>query len=201
MANAVLSSIPSYGMEIQWYPQFVCNFLDKTVRNFIWKGHKEKGMHMVNWKTITKPCRWGGLGVRVARNQNIVLLGKLIWELISTPDKLWVSVMNGKYGKAGSLLDPKKSRGSNIWNSIMKALDVLQEGFQIKIGDGKTSFWYEPWLLKGPFCERLWVVDIHDIELKIKDVLMDGKWNLDMLYTPLPEEVKQGILGLTPRLV
>lgn len=66
LANAVLTSIPSYGMQTQWYPQHICDAPDNTVRNFIWKGHSEKGMNMVSWKTITRPRKQGGLGVRVA---------------------------------------------------------------------------------------------------------------------------------------
>lgn len=42
LANVVLTSIPSYGMQIQWFPQSVSNQLDKTVRNFIWKGYSER---------------------------------------------------------------------------------------------------------------------------------------------------------------
>lgn len=40
----------------------------------------------------------------------------------------------------------------------------------MKIGDGKTSFWYEPWVMKTPLCAQVWAVDIHDINLCIKDV-------------------------------
>lgn len=34
-------------------------------------------------------------------------------------------------------------------------------------------FQYAPWVLKEPLCEVVWAVDIHDTELKIKDMLLD----------------------------
>lgn len=35
LTNAVLSAIPSYGMQIQWLPQSVCDGLDRTSIHFI----------------------------------------------------------------------------------------------------------------------------------------------------------------------
>jgi hypothetical protein len=37
--------------------------------------------------------------VRCSRSQNTALLGKLIWELLQAPDKLWVSLFNDRYLK------------------------------------------------------------------------------------------------------
>lgn len=72
----------------------------------------------------------------------------------------------------------------------MKALSVLEEGFQLKIGEGNTSLWYDPWVLKERLCDIVWAVNIHDVELKINDVFKEGEWKLEQLYTPLPEEVR-----------
>lgn len=36
LTNAVISFIPSYGMQIQWYPQGVCDKLDRLAHDFIW---------------------------------------------------------------------------------------------------------------------------------------------------------------------
>lgn len=98
-------------------------------------------------------------------------------------------------------MDGKSKRGSGVWNSILKATDVLKEGFQIKIGDGNTSIWYEPWVFKQWLCELVWAMDIHDLELRIKDIFIDGEWQLERLYTILPEEARTVILSHKPRLV
>jgi len=36
----------------------------------------------------------GGLGIRSARDANISLLGKLVWDLIQKNDKLWVHMLS-----------------------------------------------------------------------------------------------------------
>jgi hypothetical protein len=105
LANAVISSFPSYHMQIQWLLQGMCDDLDKTVRRFIWKGTGDSGMHLVGWDKISQPRRYGGLGVRVARLQNLSLLRKLIWEVLNTPDELWVRLMTEKYLKGRSIFN------------------------------------------------------------------------------------------------
>jgi hypothetical protein len=35
LASSVLSSIPSYFMQINWLPQSICDSIDQTTRNFI----------------------------------------------------------------------------------------------------------------------------------------------------------------------
>jgi hypothetical protein len=92
LANSVISSLPSYNMQINWLPQGMCDDLDKTVRRFIWRGSGDTGMHLVGWDKITQPRRLGGLGIRIARLQNVSLLGKLVWEILNSPGKLWVKL-------------------------------------------------------------------------------------------------------------
>jgi hypothetical protein len=152
LANAVISSIPTYHMQTQWLPQGMCDDLDRTVRRFIWKGTGDSGMHLVSWEKITQPRRSGGLGVRSARLQNVSLLGKLIWEVLNAPDKLWVKLMGEKYLKGQSIFNVPVSGGSTVWNSINKALNLLKDGFTMKIGDGNSKFWYDLWVLKEKLC-------------------------------------------------
>jgi len=37
LLSSVLSSIPSYYMQISWFPQSICENIDQTTRNFIWR--------------------------------------------------------------------------------------------------------------------------------------------------------------------
>lgn len=95
---------------------------------------------MVSWKEITKPTRRGGLGVRIARYQNVSLLGKLIWELLSGSNKLWVKVLQDKYMKDCSIFGTHRRNGSSTWLGILKALPHLQGGFSYEIGKGGYQF-------------------------------------------------------------
>jgi len=88
LATSVLTSIPSYVMQINWLPQSICDSIDQTTRNFIWRGTNNKGIHLVNWKKISLPKNLGGLGVRAAREANTSLLGKLVWDMVQSTNKL-----------------------------------------------------------------------------------------------------------------
>lgn len=70
LANAVLSSLPAYGMHVQWFPQYACDAIDKKNKSFLWKGNKERGIHMVKWDTIMRSRGHGSLGVRITQNKN-----------------------------------------------------------------------------------------------------------------------------------
>lgn len=78
LASSVLTTIPSYYMQISWLPQSVCNQIDKISRDFIWKGSQNKGVNLVNWQRVSLPKSLGGLGIRTAREANTSLLGKLV---------------------------------------------------------------------------------------------------------------------------
>lgn len=52
-------------------------------------------------------------------------------------------------------------------------------------------------MFKTPICGQIPYVDIHDTGLKIKDVWNGNNWNLNMLYTPLPDEIRDRIYSIT----
>lgn len=94
---------------------------------------------MVRWDTVTRPRKFGGLLVRKSREQNVALLGKLVWEIKLSQDKLWVQVLQVIYLSNDHILVVKKKEGSSTGSAITKALDILQEGFKFKIGSGDTN--------------------------------------------------------------
>jgi len=55
LASSVLSSIPSYYMQITWLPQNICDLIDKTICDFIWKNANHKGLNLVSWDKIARP--------------------------------------------------------------------------------------------------------------------------------------------------
>ncbi|KAK2441392.1 hypothetical protein QL285_012694 [Trifolium repens] len=149
LVKSTLNSIPNYYMQIAWLPQATCDFIDRTARNFLWKGSSTTGMHLVGWDKITKPKKLGGLGIRKAREANTSLLGKLVWNIHQNNDALWEQVLKHKYLKEETLLNTTKKPGSVTWNAIMKALLALKEGFQFRLGNGNSSFWFTNWSGSG----------------------------------------------------
>lgn len=121
LASSVLTSIPSYYMQVCWLPQAICDQIDKISRDFIWKGTQNKGINLVNWHKVSTPKALGGLGVRSAREANTALLGKLIWDIQQDTYKLWVQVLKHKYNIKENFLNLTHKAGSPTWGAISKA--------------------------------------------------------------------------------
>jgi len=84
-------------MQINWLPQSICDSIDKTTRNLLWKGTDNKGINLVNWHKVSSPKNLGGLGIRTTRETNTSLLGKLVWDMVQSSNKLWVRLLSNKY--------------------------------------------------------------------------------------------------------
>ena len=106
--------------------------------------HLERRVHLVKWNTITRKRKNGGLGVRVARFQNVALLTKLIWDILHHPNKLWVQVSGSKYpwDDFDDIFDYKRSY---LVTSLSHAYNLINGGFQLQVGKGECSFWHDPW--------------------------------------------------------
>lgn len=64
------------------------------------------------------------------------------------------------------------------------------------MGRGDVSLWYEKWLDRGPICNLLPYVSIHDINFRLRDVFHDGEWHFERLATQLPMDVQLEIRSL-----
>lgn len=177
-----------------WIPQGICDDIDASIQRFIWKGTTARGIHLVGWESITQLKERGCLGLRKDRDHNVALLGKNVWQIIKGESKPWVTLLKGKYVVHGILLSSDPSGGSAVWRSISRALDQLRDGFSFKIGNGNSSFWFLDWLGRYNLCDRVPWVDIHDLEVRICDVVDgEGRRNLSGLYTLLPTELQEVI--------
>jgi hypothetical protein len=136
------------------------------------------------------------LGIRKARDANASLLGKLVWSIHQNCDALWVQVLKHKYIKNELFLSIPKKLGSVTWNAIMKALSALKDGFQFRLGDGNSSFWFINWSGIGKLANQVLYIDIHDLQMSVKDAYVDGKWNTNLFYTNIPEEVSNRLKSL-----
>lgn len=150
-------------------------------------------MNSFNLDKVTMPRRMGGLDVRIAKEANTSLLGKLVWDLQHNTNKLWMQVISHKYVNGGCFLDGKKSTGSHVWNSISKARSVLRYGFQTRVGNGRSSFWYDSWSPLGPLCTKVDYINIQDTDMLVRDVFRDGSWCMENLATIIPLQVKNSI--------
>ncbi|CAL0299567.1 unnamed protein product [Lupinus luteus] len=188
LAKSSIASIPIYSMQNNWIPTGTCNRLDACVKQFIWGDHSN---HWVNWKTITQSKDKGGLGIRTAREANISMLGKHVWNLIHHRDKLWVKMHVAEYLKDANVLTPMHVSGmSPTWKVVVKTVDIIKYGFRFRLAKGAISIWYDKWLDEGYLCQLIPYVHILDSELHIKDVFFDGCWHWDLLATQIPMDIK-----------
>lgn len=83
LVKLVISSIPTYVMQVFWLTRCIIQRIDQALRGFIWSkrgGHR--GWHLVNWKMVTQDKSLGGLGIRGMGDSNMALLGKAVWHLL-----------------------------------------------------------------------------------------------------------------------
>nr|KYP64300.1 Putative ribonuclease H protein At1g65750 family [Cajanus cajan] len=141
LVKSTISSIPIYSMQSLWLPQAVCSKIDQACRRMLWtKPDNTRFWSPVSWEVVTQPKELGGLGVREARRVNVSLLGKLVWDMLSAPQKPWVHLLSNLYLHGDSILCAQTRRGASpIWSSIIKALPSLREGFQPHLGSGASS--------------------------------------------------------------
>ncbi|GAU25827.1 hypothetical protein TSUD_30910 [Trifolium subterraneum] len=174
-------------LEIAWFPQSICDNIDQATRNFIWRDSNNKGIHLVGWNKIARPKQCGGLGIRPTKEANISLLEKHVWDMVQSSSKLWVDLLSSKYTAGKNLLlTSNPSSGSSTWSSIIRAKDILKEGFSWRADSGSSSFWFTPWTALGRLGSLVPYVDIHDLQLSVKDVLSIGNPHTQSLYTQLP---------------
>lgn len=56
----------------------------------------------------------------------------------------------------------------------MKALSALKDDFKFRLRDVNSSLWFTNWSGAGKLEELVLYVDIHDLEMRVKDVYLDG---------------------------
>jgi len=134
------------------------------------------------------------LGIRAAREANTSLLGKLVWDMVQSADKLWVSLLSNKYtGGHNTLYASASSNSSPTWSSIIRAKNILKDGYTWRIGSGSSSFWFSNWNPLGPIGNYVPVIDVHDLQLSVRDVLSASGNHAQVLYTTLPPVVENHI--------
>lgn len=108
--------------------------------------------------------------------------------------------MKAKYFPGGCFLSSEAKPGSPVWRAFLKTRDIFHSGFEFQVGDGQSSLWYRPWCSPVPLCQLVPFVDIHDIELRIRDIWDNGVWRLEWLWTQVPGHVGSLIRQFPARL-
>lgn len=90
LAKSVIEAVPTYPMMSCAIPKACLQDSQKVQKAFIWGDNDfQKHVHAVNWSTMTKPKRCGGLGIRRLEEMNEACLLKLGWKLRRGKNSLW----------------------------------------------------------------------------------------------------------------
>ncbi|KAH1064536.1 hypothetical protein J1N35_029523 [Gossypium stocksii] len=93
-------------MQSMMIPRKVFDEIESLVKQFIWGSSEyKKKMSLVGWDSICQPKCCGGLGFQKLRDQNILFLLKLGFNIVSDKEALWVRVIKAKYRMNGILLE------------------------------------------------------------------------------------------------
>ncbi|GLT78221.1 hypothetical protein SLA2020_497620 [Shorea laevis] len=98
LIQAVTSSIPIYTMQTVLLLSSICSEIDSLNRKFLWAADMQSNKpHLVNWNDVCLPKKYGGLGLKSARDRNKALIAKLGWHMLSGSKKLWCQAFSHKY--------------------------------------------------------------------------------------------------------
>ncbi|CAN1822064.1 Putative ribonuclease H protein At1g65750 [Linum perenne] len=190
-------------MQTAFLPAHICDSIDRKIRNFIW-GSVEgaRKIHNINWETVCKPKRLGGLGLRTARDLNKAFLMKIVWGLLRHPSDLWVKVLTGKYLKKTSegFVLARNSGFSAFWRGVMKVWPNLVNGLQWSIGEGRsTRFWIDRWLDSGVILiDHALNLQGVNASLTVSAACSDNDgWNSEFIFSSLPRDIALQVLGMS----
>ncbi|GAA0173755.1 reverse transcriptase [Lithospermum erythrorhizon] len=160
-AQLVRSSI--FGLQNFWcanlpITRYVIQEVEQLIRTFLWAGKGDGEYHAkVAWKTLCLPLKEGRLGFKCMITWSQVCLGKLMWNIASLKQTLWVQWVHSVRLKGGSVWAyRKRDRDPWYWNKILKVRPLVRHRLQVSVGNGSTvSFWHDPWCELGPVCDYL----------------------------------------------
>ncbi|GAU20604.1 hypothetical protein TSUD_33400 [Trifolium subterraneum] len=110
--------------------------------------------------------------------------------LLGSPKVFVIALIKSPVTSYGETLITKESghqSSSHTWSSIIRAKDLLKTGFSWCAGSGSSSFWYCPWSTLGLIYTLVPYVDIHDLQLTVKDVVGGVYPYSQILYSHLPQ--------------
>ncbi|KAK3218922.1 hypothetical protein Dsin_012892 [Dipteronia sinensis] len=146
---ARLDSLPTYFMSMFIIPVGVSKKIEKLQRDFFCNdGILKKKVHVVNWISVCKSKKEGGLRIGRIKDKGESLFAKWIWRFGREHSSLWKSIICAKYGRDQNSLIWNFSdlKGSSHFvknvNSLFKEGTkfhlVINKGFQVVVGKGES---------------------------------------------------------------
>ncbi|VFQ90070.1 unnamed protein product [Cuscuta campestris] len=132
LIRAVIQGVQSFWLQAFPVQKYVLHRITSLCRDFLWGSKFAK----VAWADICKPKGEGGLGLRDANIWNNALLCKLLWNLATKKDSLWVKWVHNVYIKHDNvwLWQPKKRH-----SVLLKRIAYVRELLVQKLDNRNSS--------------------------------------------------------------
>ncbi|KAK3218685.1 hypothetical protein Dsin_012655 [Dipteronia sinensis] len=183
LIKSVLGSIPTYFLSVFKVLVGIAQKIEKVQRSFLWgDGLVKRKLHAVDWVTVCKNKRNGGLGIGRIVDKKNGLLTKWVWRFGNESDALWKRVICAKYRvDVKSLSWNWQSQCSpsvfvrgiaHLFNKDSNAAKVLENGLRVE---------YYCYRFNCTLLERL-ESNTHDLEkIDILEVIrMVVAWTFDV---------------------
>ncbi|GLT93612.1 hypothetical protein SLE2022_113960 [Rubroshorea leprosula] len=185
-------------MQASWLPSSIHNEIDRISRNFIWgSDESHRKLHLVSWDTICQPKESGGLGIKKARDANLISMAKLNWRLHTDKGHLWRDVISKKY-RIDDPHAPLPTSGSPVIKSIAKGYSTFKDGIRWTPGTGHSIFfWSDCWVGKAPLNTILYGPFSPDAaNLLLSDIIVNDSIDLHAVDYPIPQEIVSAIAAV-----
>lgn len=139
LIRSVLQGVQCYWMSILPIPGGVIKKINALCRNFFWNSNHPP----VAWKTVCMPAEGGGLGLRNLYLWNKALLCKLLWNIHSKKDSLWIRWVNHYYSKDFWNYTPKRDDSPLIKSLIKLRNDLCLNGETHLIVNDRLKHWFQ----------------------------------------------------------
>jgi len=207
LLKAVVQAIPTYSMGVFQLPISLCRELNQLMQNFWWNHMSQTSkIHWMCWEKMGRAKSIGGLGFRDLVIFNKAMLAKQGWRILQNPSSLAAQILKAKYYPKSNFLEaPLGTRPSFIWRSILSARELLKQGLEWRIGDGKSiKVWGDKWLPTPITYEVQSPIRILDKEDTVAE-LIDPEtkwWNISLIKSIFSEEEAKVItnIPLSPAL-
>lgn len=126
LIRAVIQGIVSFWMQNFALPTVVKDHIISLCRKFLWGNNASP----VAWDDLCLPKKEGGLGLHHLPSWNSAFFARIMWNIHSKRDSLWVRWVHAIYLKGNNFWtwDPGK-RDSALIKNITKARDILIHKF------------------------------------------------------------------------
>ncbi|GAV88569.1 hypothetical protein CFOL_v3_31991 [Cephalotus follicularis] len=162
--QATLSGLHNFWIINAVLPKSTLKDCENIMHNYLWAGSGGRKRSKVSWSLVCKPKEEGGLGLRRSTDCNKAAVMKLIWEILTNKQTLWVRWCKAEILKGQSLWQMERKQGLSVtWKFLLNLRNLISANLVYSIGHNSSwSLWNDPWLHNRSLFERLGNRAIYD---------------------------------------